>query len=122
MTNVPNQGASNTKDDIAKVDYVIGELKLGGAYGNFGNGGVTLFDSKVTAITASYDFGAFNLGGGWQRETDIGGASNNNRNMYTLGAAAKVGSSGTVKVQYAKAGDLSGTSNTSASQLAVGYD
>lgn len=122
LTYVPNQGASNTKAYIAKADYVNSGFKLGGAYGNFGNGGGTLSDSKATAITASYDFGAFNLGGGWQRETGIGGASNKDRNKYTLGAAAKVGSSGTVKAQYARAGDLSGTSNTNASQWAVGYD
>jgi len=122
LTYVPNQGTSDTKAYIAKGDYVIGGFKLGGAYGNFGNGGGILSDSKATAITGSYDFGAFNLGGGWQRETDIGGASNKARNKYTLGAAAKVGSSGTVKTQYARAGDLSGASNTSASQWAAGYD
>jgi len=122
LTYVPNQGVSNTNSYIAKGDYANGGLKLGGAYGNFGNGGGTLSDSKVSAITASYDFGAFNLGGGWQRETAIGGISNADRDKYTLGAAAKVGSSGTVKAQYARAGDLSGTSNTSASQWAVGYD
>lgn len=122
LTYVFNQGVSNTNAYIAKGDYANGRLKLGGAYGNFGNGGGTLSDSKTTAITVNYDFGAFNLGGGWQRETDIGGVSNADRNKYTLGAATKVGNSGTVKAQYASAGDLNGTSNTSASQWAVGYD
>lgn len=124
VTYAPNQGTSKANNTVAKADYTIGGLKLGAAYANFGNGNIAPNDNatKVAAITGSYDFGAFNLGGGWQRETNIGGLSNSDRNMYTLGAAAKLGSSGTVKAQYAKAGDLNGTSNTGASQWAVGYD
>ena len=121
LTYVPDQGTNDGSSFIGKAEYGTGGIKLGGAYANFGNG-TGSSDTKVTALTASYDAGAFSVGGGWQRETGIGGVSNADRDKYTLGAAVKVGSSGTVKAQYAKAGDLDNTSNTSADQWAVGYD
>ena len=117
----PNQGSSNTRVYIVKADYAGGGFKLGGAYGNFGQG-AGKSNQKAAAITASYDFGAFNLGGGWQRETDIGGTAGADRNKYTLGAAIKAGGSGLVKVQYAQANDLKNTSSTGAKQWAAGYD
>lgn len=122
LTYSPNQGNDERSNAVVKADYATGKLKVGAAYANFGNGSGSS-DTKVSAITASYDFGAFNLGGGWQRETNIGGSSSDaDRNKYTVGAAMKVGSSGTIKAQYASAGDLGGTSDTKASQWAVGYD
>lgn len=121
VTYAPNQGTSKSSNAVVKADYVNGGLKLGAGYGKFGNG-VGLSDQKAAALTASYDMGAFNVGGGWQRETDIGGISGADRNKYTLGAAVKVGGSGTAKVQYVRAGDLSNTSNTGATQWAAGYD
>lgn len=121
VTYVPKQGSNDASSYIGKAEYGSGGIKLGGAYANFGNG-TGLSDTKVTAITASYDAGAFSVGGGWQRETDIGGVSNADRDKYTLGAALKVGGSGTVKAQYTVADDLDNTSGTSASQWALGYD
>jgi predicted porin len=123
LTYVPTQGGTNTSAYIAKGDYAKGGLKLGVAYGNFNDGGaVGAADNKAAAVTASYDFGAFNLGGGWQRETGIGNVSGADRNNYTLGAAVKAGSNGTVKAQYARAGDLGSTPSSSAKQWALGYD
>ena len=126
LTYSPDQGVNDAAAQIIKADYANGGLKLGGAYASFGNGANVVVanrnDTKVNAITGSYDFGAFNLGGGWQRETDIGGVSNADRDKYTLGAAAKVGAAGTVKVQYASAGDLDNAVNSGSKQWAVGYD
>lgn len=121
VTYAPDQGVNDTNVSVIKGNYVNGGLKVGAAYLNAG-GGVGKNDHKATAITASYDLGAFNVGGGWQNETDIGGVSGADRNKYTLGAAAKVGSNGTVKAQYVRAGEMDNTPNTSASQWAVGYD
>lgn len=121
LTYVPDQGTNDANAYIGKAEYGSGGIKLGGAYANFGNG-TGSSDTKVAALTASYDAGAFSVGGGWQRETNIGGISNADRDKYTLGAAVKLGGSGTVKAQYTKADDLDNTSNTSASQWAVGYD
>lgn len=121
LTNVPKQGTRNSEYNIAKVNYTVNGFKLGGVYGRFGNGG-NWSTSDITAITGSYSHGMFNFGGGWQRETNVGSAHNQDRNLYTFGAALKISNSDTAKFQYAKAANLSGTSNTSASQFAVGYD
>lgn len=121
LTYVPEQGTNDADAFIGKAEYANGGIKLGGAYANFGNG-TGSSDTRVAAITASYDAGAFSVGGGWQRETSIGGVSNADRDKYTLGASVKTGGGGTVKAQYTKAGDMDNTSNTSADQWAVGYD
>ncbi len=117
----PNQGTSGTRTTIVKADYAKGKFKLSGAYGNFGQG-TGLQDTKTGAVIASYDAGNFNIGAGYQRETDIAGIGGADRNKYTVGAAVKVGDSGTIKAQYAAAGNLGGTANTRAKQWALGYD
>lgn len=121
LTYAPSQGISDSKTYIAKPEYANGGIKLGAAYANVGNG-IGSPDTKAAAITASYNAGAFNVGGGLQRETDIGGMGGADRNKVTLGAGVKVGANGIVKAQYARAGDLSGTANTRAKQWAVGFD
>ena len=121
LTYVPNQGTSNTNIGIVKADYGIGGFKISGAYASVGNGSGNP-DWKASAITASYSADAFSVGAGGQRETAIGGVSGADRNEYQVGASVKVGGSGTVKLQYARAGDVSGTSNTGANQTAIGYD
>ncbi|HEX8987951.1 MAG TPA: porin [Rhodocyclaceae bacterium] len=117
-------GAAPSKDrsdTLLKLDFNKGGLKLGGAYATLGQGtGVS--KQKASAITASYDFGAFNIGGGLQHETDVGGVAGRNQNESTLGAALKVGANGAIKLQHARAGNLGGVSNTGARQTAIGYD
>jgi predicted porin len=116
-----NQGMKDAASTVLKLDFGGGGLRLGGAYASYGQG-PALPEQKAAAITASYDFGIFNVGGGWQRETDLGGVSGANRNEATIGAAAKLGGKGTVKVQYARAGSISGIANSGARQAAIGYD
>jgi predicted porin len=121
LSYVPNQGVSNTSAAIAKADYGIGGFKIGGAYANIGTGSGNP-NQKASAITGSYSAGIFSVGAGAQKETAIGGVSGADRTEYQVGGSVKVGSSGTIKLQYARAGDLSGTSDTGARQTAVGYD
>ena len=121
LTYVPEQGTDNADAYVTKAEYGNSGIKLGAAYANFGNG-TGASDTKVAAVTARYDAGVFGVGGGWQRETDIGGVSSADRDKYTLGASVKLGNSGTLKAQYALADDLDNTSGTSAHQWAVGYD
>lgn len=121
LTYVPEQGTNDADAYIGKAEYTNGGIKLGGVYANFGNG-TGSSDTKVAAITASYDAGAFSVGGGWQRETGIGGVSNADRDKYSLGASVRLGGNGTVKAQYTKVDDLDNTSNTGADQWALGYD
>jgi predicted porin len=116
-----NAGAKNMAGTILKLDFGRGGLKLGGAFASLGQG-TGLANQKASALTASYDFGAFNIGGGVQHETDLGGVSGRNQNEATLGASIKVGAKGAVKFQYARAGNVSGTANSGARQAAIGYD
>ncbi|MBQ4855868.1 porin [Rhodanobacter sp. B2A1Ga4] len=122
VTYAPSQGMSNQNSVIFKANYASGALKLGGAYAKFGNSMAGTPDYKAYALTGSYDFGQFNLGGGYQRETDIGGTPGADRDKFTVGGAVKVGVNGTLKAQYAWAGKLSGTPNSAAHQMVVGYD
>lgn len=115
---VPDEDpAVSTDASIIKADYVKGALKVGGAYANIGTANN---DWTATAVTASYDFGQFTVGGGLQSETDISGVSGADRSSITLGASMKAGANGTLKAQYA-ASDPEGNDNDS-TQLSVGYD
>lgn len=116
-----NQGAKDMSSSIVKLNFARGGLNVGGAFAKYGQG-TGLSNQKATALIASYDFGAFSLGAGAQRETAIGGVSGANRNESTVGATVKAGSNGTVKLQYARAGNVGGTANSGAKQTAVGYD
>ncbi len=121
LSYVPDQGNSSTSAGIVKADYGIGGFKIGGAYASVGTGSGNP-KQKATAVTASYGVGIFSVGGGAQRESDIGGISGADRSEYTIGASVKIGSAGTVKIQYAKTGNLGGIADSSARQTAIGYD
>jgi predicted porin len=116
-----NSGAKNKSGTILKLDFGRGGLKLGGAFATLGQG-TGLSNQKASAITASYDFGAFSIGGGVQHENDIGGVGGKSQNEATLGASVKVGPKGALKFQYARAGTVSGVANSGARQAAIGYD
>lgn len=121
LTYAPNQGTSGTSSAIGKADFARGGFKVGAAVASFGMG--TGFpDSDARVITASYGTDRFSVGGGWQRETDIGGVAGADRNKYTAGASVNIGSKGAAKAQYVRANDLGGTANSGARQWAIGYD
>lgn len=120
-----NQGANDSSAAIVKVDYANGGLKVGAAYASYGQGSGTS-KLKTSALTASYDFGMVNVGGGWQRESNAstGGNApfNQDTTYYTLGAGVKLGH-GMVKPQYARAANVSATAATDGGrQCALGYD
>ncbi len=127
---VPESGNKNAASVLVKVNFAKGGLKLGGAYLSLGKGnftsppapapGVTNPTSHTTAaITGSYGFGAFSVGGGYQTESDIGGNSGVNRKSYTVGASYNFGAS-TIKAQYTNSN--SNQANQDANMIAVGYD
>ncbi len=119
LSYVPDEDpAVSTDSTIAKVDYADGALKVGGAVASVGQASGD--DWSVTAVTASYDFGKFSVGGGVQNETNMGGVSGADRSSYTLGASMKVGAKGTLKAQIANS-SADGADND-ASQIAIGYD
>lgn len=108
----------NTDDiTLLKADYGDGPIKLGAAYTRID---ISPEEWEVWAITGSYEFDRFTIGGGWQNESDVGGIDDNDRDSFTLGASAKVVANGTVKAQVAHANDDAPSSD--ATQWALGYD
>jgi predicted porin len=118
LSYVPESDA-NADDEISilKLNYTWEGLKLGGAYTSIGQGANT--DHNVLALTGSYDFGQWNIGGGIQSGSDIGGVSGVDRDSYTIGAAVNLGP-GILKAQYTVSD--SNQVDRDASQVAIGYD
>lgn len=111
---VPEEGADDSDVVLVKADYQLDALKLGAAFIDLGE------DWSGYALTGSFDFGAMNIGGGWQRETSMGDIDGNDRNSYTLGAAFKAGDSTTIKAQVSQSDAK--FSDSDATQWAIGLD
>lgn len=126
LTFVPNEGGNNQHDEIVKVDYdasaILPGLKAGAAYGKFGPGTVGLPALQTYAVTGSFEQSLFNVGAGWQHETNVGGLNGNDRDMVTFGAEVKFAPNAAFKAQYTWASDLSSQASTAAHQLAAGVD
>ncbi|MCA1803908.1 MAG: porin [Xanthomonadaceae bacterium] len=119
LSYTPDEDNSTSKDVyLIKIDHDAGALKLGGAYANLDQ--TTGKEWQVLALTGSYDFGEFTVGGGWQNESDIGGVAGNDRDSFTIGVSMKLGAMGTFKAQYTNSD--ADAANSDASQWALGYD
>jgi predicted porin len=114
----PEEGGTDTDTTVLKVNYAMNALKLGLGYLSVGNGNTN--DQTSTALTGSYDFGAFNVGAGIQNDSDIGGVTGADSDSVTVGASAKVGDNGVAKLQVTSV-DPEGNNND-ATQFAIGYD
>ena len=119
LSYVPENGTANADSVIAILNYSNSGLKVGGAYASVGQGTGNP-EHTVGAITASYDMGAFSVGGGYQTESDMGGTAGNDRNSYNLGGSFKIDSASTIKAQYTASN--ADAANSDATQIAVGYD
>lgn len=119
LSYVPDEDADTTEDAaIIKADYATGSLKLGASYANLQQD--VGDDWQVGALTGSYQFDRFNIGGGWQTEKNIAGVDGVDRDSFTVGGAMDIGVNGRIKTQYTlSSGD---GSNSDASQWAIGYD
>jgi predicted porin len=122
LTYVPDEGGHNQHDEVVKADYVLGGLKLGAGYAQFGGGSVGVPSLEAAAVTASYDAGLFNVGGEFQHEKNVGGSPGADRNQATFGGAVKLGKSVVLKAQYTWSGDLTGVSQSGSNQVAAGLD
>ena len=122
LTYVPDEGAHNQHDFVAKADYGVGGLKVGAAYAKFGSGMVGLPSLEMYAATASYTLDLLNVGGAYQHEKNVGGISAADRDQATFGAAVQLGASLTFKAQYTWSGQVSGAPNSTSRQLAAGLD
>ncbi len=113
VTYVPDEDGEATEDlSIAKVDYVQEDLSVGNTL-ELGAAFAHLQQSpgehwNTYALTARYEFDGFTVGGGWHRETNIGGLDGNDRDSLTVGGSVQPWSDGTLKTQYVySAGDQS---------------
>jgi predicted porin len=122
LTYVPDEGAHNQHDFVAKADYGMGGLKVGAAYAKFGSGSVGLPSLEMYAATVSYTVDLFNVGGAYQHEMNVNGISAADRDQATFGATVQLGANLTVKAQYAWSGEVSGAPNSTTRQLAAGLD
>ena len=122
LSYIPDQGIDQNSTSILKADYVAGGLKTGLAYINAASTAAAATVKEASALTGSYNFGLFTLGGAYQKESSVGNVSGQDVDKWTLGGSMKVGSNGSIKTQYTSAGKIGSTSGTDATQLAVGYD
>lgn len=122
FTYVPDEGTHNQHDFVAKADYSVSAFKVGGAYAKFGSGSVAVPSLEMYAATASYTRDLFNIGGAYQHEKNVGGISAADRDQATFGAAAQLGANVTLKAQYTRSGEVSGTPGSATRQLAAGLD
>ncbi len=119
VTYAPEEGKDDSDHLLFKANYKRNGFKLGLAHASIGQG-VAMPEHTAQAITVSYDFGGFTIGGGFQSEMDIGGVDNLDRGTASIGASVDIGKNSVIKLQYA---DSSGEYlDSDANLFAVGYD
>ena len=119
---IPESGTDNADILVLKLNLNHNSgLKAGLGYSNLGDGnfGPGADDQTAFVVTASYSAGPFSVGGGYQSDSDIGGASGNDRDSYTVGGSYNFGSA-TVKAQYTTTD--ADANNADAEMIAVGVD
>ncbi len=120
VTYVPEEGVNDADYYLLKGNYGRENLQLGVMYTSIGQGEVADNNHTAAAVTLGYSFGQFSVGGGYQSEMDIGGASGNDRDSFSVGGSMEVGEKGKVKAQFAVSSGEGDASD--ATQIAVGYD
>jgi predicted porin len=120
LSYVPEEGKDNTGALIFKGDYNKDELKVGLAYASISQSTMSKEEHTVAAVTFSYDFGNFTLGGGYQSEYDILGTEGNDRDSFSIGGSINLGDQGKLKVQVANSSGQG--SDNDANLYAIGYD
>jgi len=119
-TYVPEEGDQDTQLVLIKGRYNADGLQVNLAYNALGQGEMIQNEHTSLSLISAYDFGDFTLGGGYQRESDIAGIANNDRESYYVGGSINVGQHGKFKTQYAVSNSNSNAAQ--ASQFAIGYD
>ena len=144
-TNAGTAGGPTTANTLTSTSvisvggtYENGPVFAGLAYERHNLGGSTLVTAPTAwRLSGGYNFGDLKLVGMYQNTKDNNGtegiatantvasnantASDDDRNVWGLGAAYKMGSN-TLKAQYYRAGDFGGLSDTGANMVALGVD
>lgn len=121
QTNV--QAANNNDRDAYSVgaNYENGPFMVGVAYQRNNLPGTAAGEETNWRLGGSVNFNNFVVNALYQDADDQNGVSGADRKIYGLGAGYKMGAN-TIKGQFYKAKDLSGSSDTGAKLWAVGFD
>lgn len=80
-------------------------------------------ENKNTSVAGSYDFGNGMVTAQYvNTKVDTAGAASTTRKVYNVGGKFNVSSNGAIKAQYSNADDVTGTPNSGANMIAIGYD
>lgn len=80
-------------------------------------------EHKNTSVAGSYDFGNGMVTAQYvDFKVDATGAASTTQKVYNIGGKFNVSSNGAIKAQYSNADDLTGTPNSGANMIAIGYD
>ncbi len=116
---IPEEGAVDTDAFIIKPVYNKSYLRVSGAYASFGQGAGNN-EHTALALNIITNFSHFDVGVGFQSESDTGGIAGSDRDTYSIGGRYKINDAQSIKLQYTSTeGDVV---NTDASMWAVGYD
>lgn len=83
--------------------------------------GTTTTSTQTSRIAAAYDTGKVKVTGMYQKDNDIDGVADADRNVYGVGASLKT-SAGNIKGQYYVADDVGNRADSGANLAAIGYD
>lgn len=122
--NGAEQPLPNTAEKVtsANVIWDQGPIFAGLAYAVNGNATGTE-DSTSIRAAGRFDFGMGDVGGLYERMSDLSGVSGRDQDVYGVFGSIKVGSVSRVKAQYFKAKDIDGTAAVDGGKLmAVGFD
>lgn len=114
LTYVPEEGVDDTDLFVLKAEYQRNHLKGGLAFAEIGS------DWRAGAVTGSYEWNEFTIGGGWQREESIADIRGNDRNSYTVGASFALKNGAILKGQVVHS-DAQAT-ESDATQWSLGVD
>ena len=130
---VSTSGATN-KESVngysAAATYTNGPLFVGLGYEKHntsrpdtkvGTFAATAEDEKAWRLVGGYTFGDFKVTGMYEDGSDLGGTAGNDRKVYGVGGAYKMGAN-TIKAQFYKAGELAGVNDTDANMWSLALD
>ncbi len=119
-----DDGAATGKSSYGiKLDYANKGAGAHLAYFDVRTNTATVTTKNMnTSVAGSYDFGSGMVTAQYVNSKVEIGAASTTRNVYNIGGKFNVSGNGAVKAQYSHAGGLTGTANSGANQIAIGYD
>lgn len=123
-SNSGDEAAVNTADKVtsASVIWDKGPVFAGAAYQVQGNSTGTEDPSNIRLV-GRFDFGMGDVGGLYDRSSDLSGVSGRDQDVYGIFGSVKIGGATRFKAHYVRAKDVDGTAATDGTKLyALGID